>query len=423
MSAFSPEQELQLRLEAQRVVLRDVAALIRELAEATGVAPGSSAEILVRRLSAAVTPTTRENNMPNVIPGPTVAPPVPSTPVRQNALPGPPVAPPPPTAQQAVQNALPGLSAPPAAEVPVRLNALPGEGSPVVVASAVLPAVAPVLGAPPPQPVVAPPPPVQPAPAAAPPPVALGPKPAAYMVPGTSATRSYAYRPPIAMHPLVAGTSRSTASPATVLPPSVDLRGIFMPVSDQGRDDVSAGYATAALRESLYALANDKLLPGRLDPHYIADTSHMVSGVSGYYGMSVADELLVLVQYGVPPVNFPQQARDVAALPFRLADVPVQVDMTEASVKAVLADKRPVVVAFIAHASSETPDEGGKLIMFDPEEPVFGGHVGLIVGYDETGWTFRNSFGEGWGVGGHATMPYGYERCWLEAWSVAPRAG
>lgn len=43
-------------------------------------------------------------------------------------------------------------------------------------------------------------------------------------------------------------------------------------------------------------------------------------------------------------------------------------------------------------------------------ETVLGGHAVMAVGYDDGPGTLlvRNSWGNGWGMGGYFTLPYGY---------------
>jgi C1A family cysteine protease len=48
--------------------------------------------------------------------------------------------------------------------------------------------------------------------------------------------------------------------------------------------------------------------------------------------------------------------------------------------------------------------------MPSPNEQMLGGHAVLAVGYDDAQQRFlvRNSWGDGWGMGGYFTMPYTY---------------
>ena len=299
--------------------------------------------------------------------------------------------------------------------------------------TAVAPGAAPAP--PPPQPPPLPPPP--------PPPVVVP-----YFRSGASAiSRAYAYRPPPASHTLYANTRRIV--PPQMPPdgvPFVDLRGLLPPVREDGG---APGYASVALREVLYALGYNPptLLPGPLSPAYLAARAG---------APTVADELTALFNYGVAPEEFVEGVTaavraedtsmrasteeiirmgfdrcDVAAAPFRLSAVPNQVDFSVlvdergvpaltngAGVKYALANKQTIAIGFNVRESFERPGEGGLLPMFDPSEPVLGGYAALVVGYNERGWIVRLAFGPDWGDKGYVVMPFNYELCWYEAWTV-----
>src|SRR5207249_4579290 len=73
----------------------------------------------------------------------------------------------------------------------------------------------------------------------------------------------------------------------------------------------------------------------------------------------------------------------------------------------------PVVFGFTVYDSfmSDAVAETGDLPMPDlSREGVQGGHAVLAVGYDDAIKKFivRNSWGVGWGSGGHCFMPYDF---------------
>ena len=323
-----------------------------------------------------------------------------------------------------VPHAYPGVAPQPHYGAPTGYaTALPGygahPGTPLPTAPAVPPPPptppAPVvarLGA---APVAAPPPPPPPEPPAPPP----------YYVPAySSANHRYRYRPPPSA---LASAPRMRAQPTTMVPPSCDLRGLFLPVRDAAAGH-GRGYATAAWCEAMYALAAQAHPPDYFSAAYIADRAQAVSTK----GASVAEEFAALVARGVPPEAFypapllesltvEHDAADIAATGFRAAN-PFQVDWSDVNgVKNVLAQQVPVVVAFLATTSFEAPVEG-LLSLPKMGEPILGGHAVVLVGYDATGWIVRNSHGEAWGDKGYATMPYGYEGWWTEAWAASRAA-
>jgi Papain family cysteine protease len=355
-----------------------------------------------------------------------------------------------PVEQAPVLNAVPVLTAPPQPAVPMpgMAAAYPGAAPQPNYGTATGHAAPPGFGGHPGHPLPtapaappAPPPPVVARLGAAPvvvpqppPPPPAPPEPPPYHTPA-STNRRYLYRTPPAA---LASAPRHRAQPSTMVPPSCDLRGLFLPVRDQGDGD-GRGYAVAAWCEAAYASAAQALPPGYFSPAFIADRARAASGGGVLRGSSVAEELVVVASAGVPPEAFypaelrgqplaagvlshEHEATDMVALGFRVAN-PFQVDFTDGgnSIKDVLSKQVPVVVAFLATASFESPTEG-LLALPIRGDGILGGHAVVLVGYDATGWIVRNSHGEAWGDRGYATMPYGYEGWWTEAWAASRAA-
>lgn len=80
--------------------------------------------------------------------------------------------------------------------------------------------------------------------------------------------------------------------------------------------------------------------------------------------------------------------------------------------KQCLADGYPFVFGFAVYESFESPKvaKTGIVPMPSSNEKSLGGHAVLAVGYDDTKQMFlvRNSWGNGWGIGGYFWMPYQY---------------
>lgn len=240
--------------------------------------------------------------------------------------------------------------------------------------------------------------------------------------------RRYVHRP----SPSVPGVQRYVAPQGQVLPPVVDLRHLCLPVRDVPLCGTSAGYAVAALRETVVAAATGAPVPGHLSPAYLHRRALRESGPHADPGVSVAEELAVLLAHGVCPEAFApagsldqvllplDPSADVAAAPWRASSI-WSVDLgpqVETNVKSILAQGLPCVVSFLARASFDG-HEGHILPLPGDDEPVLGGHAVLLVGYDGDGWLVRNAHGGGWGEGGYAVMPYGYEASWFEAWTAS----
>ncbi len=80
--------------------------------------------------------------------------------------------------------------------------------------------------------------------------------------------------------------------------------------------------------------------------------------------------------------------------------------------KGCLASGYPFVFGFTVYESFESDEVArtGVVPMPAADEKPLGGHAVLAVGYDDASQRFlvRNSWGSGWGDGGHFTMPYAY---------------
>jgi C1A family cysteine protease len=77
-----------------------------------------------------------------------------------------------------------------------------------------------------------------------------------------------------------------------------------------------------------------------------------------------------------------------------------------------LADGEPFVFGMTIFDSFESPQvaSSGQVPMPGTDEPTIGGHAMMGVGYDDEGQFFwvRNSWGDGWGIGGYCQIPYAY---------------
>ena len=77
-----------------------------------------------------------------------------------------------------------------------------------------------------------------------------------------------------------------------------------------------------------------------------------------------------------------------------------------------LASGYPFVFGFTVYESFMSPQVArtGEVPLPPRGEQVIGGHAVVAVGYDDSIQRFivRNSWGEGWGMKGYCTMPYGY---------------
>jgi C1A family cysteine protease len=84
-------------------------------------------------------------------------------------------------------------------------------------------------------------------------------------------------------------------------------------------------------------------------------------------------------------------------------------------IRAALASERPVVCGISIYDSfeSDTVAGSGEVPMPGDKESFLGGHAIALVGYDDDAqfFTFRNSWGIGWGDKGYGFLKYGFVLC------------
>jgi len=205
------------------------------------------------------------------------------------------------------------------------------------------------------------------------------------------------------------------------LPRQVDLRAKCPPVYDQGKlgsctaNAIGASFEFAQMKEEMAAFT-----PSRLFIYY---NERKIEGTIGQdSGAMIRDGIKSVQQLGVCPED--TWAYDIA----RFADEPPAQAYTEATghqatvyrrvlpvlhqMQGALAAGIPFVFGFSVYESFEGQDVAsiGKVPLPTRKERLLGGHAVLAVGYDDDAQRFivRNSWGDGWGMAGYCTMPYGY---------------
>lgn len=80
------------------------------------------------------------------------------------------------------------------------------------------------------------------------------------------------------------------------------------------------------------------------------------------------------------------------------------------NIQNVLIHRIPIVFGMSLYSSfeSDAVAQSGIVPMPSPTETMLGGHAMLIVGYNETHFIVRNSWGPGWGEGGYCYIPIEY---------------
>ncbi|PYI66431.1 peptidase [Arthrobacter livingstonensis] len=206
------------------------------------------------------------------------------------------------------------------------------------------------------------------------------------------------------------------------LPPAADLTPHCPPVYDQGQLGSCTGNGVAgviqfdALKESLA----DSSTPSRLFIYY---NERVIEGtVDSDSGAQIRDGIKTVATTGACAETLwpydiakftakPKAACYTAAKKHR-AITYSRVGQTLSQLKGCLASGYPIVFGFTVYDSFESADvaKTGVVPMPGASETVLGGHCVVAVGYDDASqrFTIRNSWGDGWGKAGYATMPYPY---------------
>lgn len=207
--------------------------------------------------------------------------------------------------------------------------------------------------------------------------------------------------------------------PTANLPKYIDERGLWQPIVDQGQlGSCTANAVCAVLQFNEKEETHWAKRPqdSRLFHYY--NTRILQGTVNQDSGASIRNAIKAAVQWGYIPEamcpynikNFkqkPTQAMYTAAMPHKVS-LYASVPQDETSMKQMLAAGHPVVVGFSVYASFEKVGKDGMIPMPTKDEAMVGGHAVVIVGYDEKGWIFRNSWGQDFGEGGYGHFPYEY---------------
>ena len=214
----------------------------------------------------------------------------------------------------------------------------------------------------------------------------------------------------------------SPRATAGLLPATIDLRATFPAVYDQGELGSCTANAIAGALEfdELQAGAQSSWTPSRLFIYY---NERLLEGtVSSDAGAQLRDGIKVIAREGVcPETEWPYDAARFAEKPpeavyrdaFRdRVSAYFRISQTLLQMKSCLADGFPFVFGFSVFESMESDrvKQSGHVPLPQPNDSLLGGHAVVCVGYDDRGhhFTFRNSWGSGWGENGYGYLPYAY---------------
>lgn len=205
------------------------------------------------------------------------------------------------------------------------------------------------------------------------------------------------------------------------LPTSIDLRNYMPPIGDQGQlGSCTAWAATAAYRYEMLRQSLPDFEPSELAEYYWTRALEGTTKVDA--GASIRDSIKVLAKVGaVPcdrwPYDISKFAKRPSAAVRRAAKLHLAIEYQSVpqgslSVKTALSDGLPVVFGISVYESFESQEASrtGVIPIPDARDQLLGGHAIVLVGYDDASrrFTFRNSWGTGWGESGYGYLPYPY---------------
>jgi C1A family cysteine protease len=214
-----------------------------------------------------------------------------------------------------------------------------------------------------------------------------------------------------------------TAAPEVVkeLPPKVDLREECPLVYDQGQlGSCTANAIGGALEFDQGKQKKTEFVPSRLFIYYCE--REVENTIDSDSGAQIRDGIKCVNAIGAPPETdwpyeiskFRDKPSDAAYNEAKLAQALEykRVQRTLDEMKGCLAEGFPFVFGFAVYESFESDEvtKTGVAQMPAADEALKGGHAVMAVGYDdsEERLLVRNSWGDGWGMEGYFTLPYGY---------------
>lgn len=197
---------------------------------------------------------------------------------------------------------------------------------------------------------------------------------------------------------------------AVAPPTTIDLRSQLLPIRNQGSVSSCVSFSTSCMRE------------------YLAHSNYYLSPAFIYHSrsnspqdcMTIKNALDILSLSGVCYDNtysysnisttgsLPQNAVN-EAIHFKIASYAQINDIN--SLKNALQTYGPCPISFPVYNFSN------QLWIQNPGDTFHGGHCMLVVGYDDSSFIIRNSWGMGWGNQGYTNFPFSQWGVQWEVWT------
>jgi C1A family cysteine protease len=206
-----------------------------------------------------------------------------------------------------------------------------------------------------------------------------------------------------------------------IVPFRIDLRPMSPPIGDQGRLGSCTAWASlAAWGAELLKQTGKTLDASELAQYYWTRKLERTQRIDA--GASIRDAIKTLAKKGVvPEESWPYDPAQFAVAPppavekqalLRQALAYAAVPQALRSLKQALASGYLVVFGISVYESFESDDASttGVIPLPQTSEQLLGGHAICLAGYDDSTqhFTFRNSWGTGWGNEGYGYLPYDY---------------
>src|SRR4051794_17242869 len=239
------------------------------------------------------------------------------------------------------------------------------------------------------------------------------------------------------VQPILAAVGLTKPDAARKLPATVDLRGYFSPVENQGQLGACTAHAAIGVLEYSERRAfNNYVDASRL---FLYKVTRDLLGWTGDTGAFLRSAMGAMALFGAPPEKYwPYDVAKFDVEPtaflyslgqsyqavtyFRLDPPGTPRPDLLAKIKTNLAAGLPSIFGFTCYSSLSQAQTTGRIPVPGAGEKVIGGHAISVAGYEDGlviknttsgaqtkgAFLIRNSWGTGWGELGYGWLPYDY---------------